>query len=75
MTEARSESEAGTRRSGAEEGAERYSLVPLIDGVVVDKSGLDLDGAEKGVLAEGAVVHAEGHDGLLRGHVAARTMT
>ena len=60
-------------RSGG--GAERYSLVPLIDGVVVDESGLDLDGAEKGVLTEGAVVHAEGHDGLLRGHVAAQTMT
>ena len=73
MTEARSERR---ERGGAgRKGAERYSLVPLIDGVVVDESGLDLDGAEKGVLAEGAVVHAEGHDGLLRGHVAAQTMT
>ena len=46
------------------------SLVPLVDGVVVDQCRLDLDGAQEGMLLERAVIHAESDDRLLGGHIA-----
>ena len=46
------------------------SPVPLVDGVVVDEGGLDLEGAQEALVLCRAVVDVEGDDGVLRSDVA-----
>ena len=46
-----------------------HSLIPLVHGVIVYESRLDLDSPEEGVLRERAVIYAEGNDGLLGGYI------
>ena len=46
-----------------------HLLIPLVHGMIVYESRLDLDGPEESVLRERAVIYAEGNDGLLGGYI------
>lgn len=55
----------GEKRKGRE-----HALVPIINGVVVDQHGFDLDGAQETLVRDGAIVDHASYLRILRGDIA-----